>query len=77
MKLVRLEDFCVFQTVIVGRVGNRQWKQINSDEGEVAQLDCLDAIFFWVGLCNFLVGRLAEQGDGSYVSMQTEISWYG
>lgn len=77
MKLVRLEDFCVFQTVIVGRVDNRQWKQINSDEGEVAQLDCLDAIFFWVGLCNFLVGRLSEQGDGSHVSMQTEISWYG
>lgn len=65
----------MFQTVIMGRVGNRQWKQSNSDEGDVAQLDCLDTISFWVGLCNFLVGRLAEQGDVSYVSMQTEISW--
>lgn len=61
----------------MGRVGSRQWKQINSDEGEVAQLDCLDTIFFWARLRNFLVGRLAEQGDGSHVSMQTEISWYG
>lgn len=61
----------------MGWVGNRQWKQINSDEGEVVQLGCLDTVFFWAGLCSGLVGRLVEHGDGSRMSMQTEISWHG
>lgn len=43
----------------------------------MVQLGCLDTTFFWAGLCSGLVGRLAEHGDESYVSMQTEISWHG
>lgn len=43
----------------------------------MVQLDCLNTVFFWAGLCSFTAVRTAEHGDGPYMSKPTEIRWHG
>lgn len=44
---------------------NRRVEEVNHNEGEIVQLDCLNIISLRAGACGFIVVRTTEHSDGS------------